>query len=52
MSTSDNEEDVTPDLEELESENDDEHLTLSQILQKLSECKLMFYIKIYYSEFI
>ncbi len=38
MSTSDQEEDLTPDLEEFESENDDEHLTLSQILQKISDC--------------
>ncbi|CAF0959671.1 unnamed protein product [Rotaria sordida] len=37
MSTSDHEEDITPDLEELDSENDDEHLTLNQILQKISE---------------
>ena len=34
MSTSDNEEDLTPDLEEL----DNESVSLSQILQKLSEC--------------
>jgi hypothetical protein len=33
-----NEDDVTPDLEELDSENDDENVTLSQILQKISEC--------------
>jgi len=39
MSTSDNEDDLTPDLEELDSENDDEHVKLSQILQKISECK-------------
>lgn len=39
MSTSDAEEDLTPDLEELESENDDERSTLSQILQKLSDCE-------------
>ncbi len=38
MSTSDQEEDLTPDLEEFESENDEEHLTLSQILQKISDC--------------
>ncbi|CAF1270168.1 unnamed protein product [Adineta steineri] len=37
MSTSDNEEDLTPDLEELDSENEDEHLKLSHILQKLSD---------------
>ncbi|CAF2683209.1 unnamed protein product [Rotaria sp. Silwood2] len=37
MSTSDHEEDITPDLEELDSENDDEHSTLTQILQKISE---------------
>ncbi|CAF0889004.1 unnamed protein product [Adineta ricciae] len=42
MSTSDPEEeedaiDITPDLEELDSENDDDHVKLSQILQKLSE---------------
>jgi hypothetical protein len=34
MSTSDNEEDLTPDLEEFDNEN----VSLSQILQKLSEC--------------
>ena len=44
MSTSDPEEeedaiDITPDLEELDSENDDDHVKLPQILQKLSECK-------------
>lgn len=39
MSTSDNEEDLTPDLDEMDSENDDEHIKLSQILQKISECK-------------
>ena len=39
MSTSETEEDITPDLEELDSENDDEHSTLSQILQKISDCK-------------
>ena len=38
MSTSDNEADITPDLEELESENDDERSTLTQILQKISDC--------------
>jgi hypothetical protein len=39
MSTSDNEDDITPDLEEMESGNDDtEQLKLSQILQKISEC--------------
>ncbi len=38
MSTSDNEEDITPDLEEFDSENDDEHSTLTQILQKISDC--------------
>lgn len=32
------EEDITPDLEELDSVNDDEHSTLNQILQKLSDC--------------
>ncbi len=39
MSTSDNEGDITPDLEELESENEDERSTLTQILQKISDCK-------------
>ena len=39
MSTSETEEDITPDLEELDSENDDERSTLSQILQKISDCK-------------
>ena len=38
MSTSDAEQDATPDLEELDSENDEEHSTLSHILQKISEC--------------
>jgi hypothetical protein len=38
MSTSDNEDDLTPDLDEFDSENDDENLTLTQILQKISEC--------------
>ncbi|UJR22782.1 hypothetical protein I4U23_025814 [Adineta vaga] len=37
MSTSDQEEDVTPDLEELDSENEDDKTKLSHILQKLSE---------------
>lgn len=39
MSTSDQEEDITPDLEELESEMEDERQKLSHILQKLSERK-------------
>ncbi len=43
MSTSDNEEDLTPDLDEFDSENDDEHLTLTQILQKISECNRLFF---------
>ncbi|CAF4776749.1 unnamed protein product, partial [Rotaria socialis] len=40
MSTSeDEEEDLTPDLEELDYENDnDERTTLNQILQKISDC--------------
>ena len=38
MSTSDTEEDITPDLEELDSENDDDNIKLSQILQKISDC--------------
>jgi hypothetical protein len=42
MSTSDNEDDITPDLEELDSDNDDENLKLSQILQKISECNCLF----------
>ncbi len=44
MSTSDNEDDITPDLEELDSENDDENLKLSQILQKISECNYLFFV--------
>ena len=40
MSTSDHEDDRTPDLEELDQENDDEHVKLSHILQRISECKL------------
>ncbi len=45
MITNDNEEaegDITPDLEEFDSENDNddhEHTTLNQILQKISDCK-------------
>ena len=38
MSSSGTEEDVTPDLEELDSGNDDEHSSLNQILQKISDC--------------
>lgn len=41
MSTSEDEEekDATPDLEELDSDNEEEHTTLTYILQKISDCK-------------
>ncbi len=48
MSTSDNEDDITPDLEELDSENDDENLKLSQILQKISECNYFIFCFVIY----
>ena len=38
MSTSDDEMDLTPELDELDSESDDEHLTLTDILQKINAC--------------
>ena len=41
MSSSGTEEDVTPDLEEVDSGNDDEHSSLNQILQKISDCNVI-----------